>query len=140
MKTSLIVSPTQRTTSIPFLPTLPIESSLTAYPLLTWSLVENEDDCIFQCQLRDTKRPWDYKTFPGTEYVYGLLSIDTPQKLVIFINAYASPIYGVVQDPVDGHHKYQARTDPFHWSTFIQFQTNLEDAMCLPIAKVEDVR
>jgi hypothetical protein len=69
MKQSRIMSRTQKTTAAPFLPTLPIEVWVTAHPLLTWSLVENEHHCIFQSQFRDPEHPWKYERFRGTEYV-----------------------------------------------------------------------
>jgi len=123
------------TAPAPFLPTLPIEVWIAARPLLNWSLVENENDCIFQFQFRDTEHPWNYECFRGTEYVDGLLAIETPRQLVSFMNTYACPIDDiVVKDVVDG--KYHKRPASFHWRAFIEAQATLRNARHLPIPKL----
>jgi hypothetical protein len=120
MKKSRIVSPAKRA-SAPLLPTLPLEVWLTSCPLLTWSLLENKNGCVFQSQLRDAEYPWKYETFRGTEYLDSLLAIETPQELVIFVNTFASPFK---------YHK------TFNWGDFVDARKKLEDAMRLPIAKL----
>jgi hypothetical protein len=135
MKKACIMSPIRRTIPGTFLPTLPIEIWLTAQPLLNWSLVENEDDCIFQFNFHDREHPGTYKRFRGTEYVEGLLTIETPRQLVSFMNTYACPIDGtVVKDPVDG--KYHQTPASFHWRAFIEAQAKLRNARHLPIPKL----
>ncbi len=117
MKKSRNMSRIQRTTSIPFLPTLPIEVWFITWQIFTWSLVEEGADYIFQFQFRD-KHPDEAKRFRGIEYVNALLAIDRPQQLVDFLNTYACPIF--VQDPDTGERHRTAA--PYSLSKFLGVQ------------------
>jgi hypothetical protein len=139
MKHSLIVSPTQRTTAAPFLPTLPIEIWFRHWPIFTWSFVENKDDGLFQYQFRD-RFPEEPKLFRGSEYLNRLFAIDTPQQLVAFMNAFACPIFvrhRLTSIPYRWENglkmQMKAKEAPFRWSAFIQGRAKLKDAMRLPI-------
>ena len=142
MKKSRIMSRTRGTASTPSLPTLPIEVRFEGWPLYTWSIVEDRQDCMFQYSTESKsymeREEKDYRqmlhtTFRAAEFLNDLLAIDTPQQLVAFMNTYAGPI-GIVQDPVA--RKYHRRIVPFHWSTFLAAQTKLRQAMRLPIPKL----
>jgi hypothetical protein len=100
MKKSRIVSRIQRTTTIPFLPKLPIEVWLKAQPGLKWNLVENEDDCIFQFQFRDIEQGMLVEEQRGTVYRDRLLKIKTPQELITFMNTNSCPLD--LPDAIDG--------------------------------------
>jgi hypothetical protein len=92
----------------------------------TDSLSETERESNFLREVLHT-------TFSGTEFLSGLLAIDTPEQLLSFMNTFAGPT-GIVRDPVDG--KYHWKIVPFHWSTFTAAQKKLSQAMSLPIPKL----
>jgi hypothetical protein len=68
----------------------------------------------------------------AAEFLNGLLAIREPQQLVTFMETYAGPT-GIARYP-DG--TYIWRVVPFHWSDFIEAQTNVQRAMSLPIPKL----
>lgn len=97
------MSPTQRTTTTPFLPKLSLEVRLIRQPVIKWSAVQNEDDYIFQFQLPDIEQiGWNLLTAEkgGKEYLDRLLKIKTPQELVKFMNTYSCPVD--LPDAIDG--------------------------------------
>jgi hypothetical protein len=136
MKKSRIMSRNQRTTAIPTLLTLPIDVQFESWPVYSWSIVGDGNDCMFQLipprsymekMYRDNQTP-----SRATEFLNGLLAISEPQQLVTFMETYAGPI-GIARHP-DGTYIWQVV--PFHWSNFIEAQTNLRQAMRLPIPKL----
>jgi len=127
---------------MPVLPTLPIEIRFEAWPFERSSLVGDGDDYIFKFhrdsisysekEIKDL-RLMLHPTFPGTEFLNSILAITEPQQLVTFMNTYVG-LMGLVRDSDDG--RYPSVFVPFRWSTFIDAQTKLKDAMRLPIAKL----
>jgi hypothetical protein len=163
MKQSRIMSRTQKTISTPF---LPIEVWFVSWPLVRWSLIENENDDIFEFQFLD-KPPEKVKTFRGTDYVNGMLAISKAQQLVKFMNHYACPIsfedsiatpYPLSdfvewkpKDSITGQPPTASQTRlnsqlskvrktvelaPFPWSAFVETQAKLKQAMGLSISEL----
>jgi hypothetical protein len=111
-----------RTTSTPFVPTLPIEIWFETTPIYRWAVTEEGNDWFFQ--FSPPKLRIKFKDYNGREYVDDLLKITTPTELVTFMNLNGCPLY-----------VWDAR--PFRWSDFIRLQEKLKNAMLWPIQKVQ---